>query len=265
MSLDILRDPRLRMVRWRDLVQLDRRAILHELMLPIPWLASSMILAQWGYPIPALFLSFIFFLTGLRVVHNAFHYALGLPRLLVELLMTTLSVLMLGSMHAVQFNHLQHHKHCLGENDVEGMCARFPWWQALLIGPWFPIRMHLHSLMVGNRRLRCWVLFELSLNVLVLLLAFACWDIPALRYHVTVMTLGQCLTGFFAVWTVHHDCDRSHHIARTLRGWLKNAISFSMFYHVEHHLFPRVPTCHLHELARRLDVAAPELQEKQVF
>jgi fatty acid desaturase len=70
---------------------------------------------------------------------------------------------------------------------------------------------------------------------------------------------------FFAVWTVHHDCDRSHHIARTLRGWLKNTVSFSMFYHVEHHLFPKVPTCWLHQLARRLDAVAPELQNKRVF
>jgi fatty acid desaturase len=38
-----------------------------------------------------------------------------------------------------------------------------------------------------------------------------------------------------------------------------------MFYHIEHHLFPKVPTCKLWLLARRLDVAAPELKDKQVF
>jgi fatty acid desaturase len=79
------------------------------------------------------------------------------------------------------------------------------------------------------------------------------------------MATGQCLAGFFAVWTVHHDCDRAHFIARTLRGRLKNLCSFGMFYHIEHHLFPQVPTCHLAHLAERLDAAAPELQTKQVF
>jgi fatty acid desaturase len=38
-----------------------------------------------------------------------------------------------------------------------------------------------------------------------------------------------------------------------------------MFFHVEHHLFPAVPTCHLPQLARRLDEAAPELTRLRVF
>ena len=45
----------------------------------------------------------------------------------------------------------------------------------------------------------------------------------------------------------------------------KAFVTYNMFYHVEHHLFPSVPTCHLPELARRLDGAAPELQRKLVF
>jgi fatty acid desaturase len=38
-----------------------------------------------------------------------------------------------------------------------------------------------------------------------------------------------------------------------------------MFFHVEHHLFPRVPTCRLRELARRLDAVAPDLARKRVY
>ncbi len=125
--------------------------------------------------------------------------------------------------------------------------------------------MHAHALTRGGGRLRLWVAAELAANAVWVALVFGVWDVAALRYHVTAMAVGQCLTAFFAVWTVHHDCDRSHYIARTVRGWLKNAASFSMFYHVEHHLFPRVPTCRLPQLARRLDAAAPELQEKRVF
>ena len=79
------------------------------------------------------------------------------------------------------------------------------------------------------------------------------------------MAVGQCLTAFFAVWTVHHGCDRTHYIARTLRHRIKNAITFNMFLHIEHHLFPAVPTCHLPELSRRIDRVAPELRSKIVF
>jgi fatty acid desaturase len=38
-----------------------------------------------------------------------------------------------------------------------------------------------------------------------------------------------------------------------------------MFRHIEHHLFPAVPTRHLAKLSERLDVAAPELKSKIVF
>ena len=96
-------------------------------------------------------------------------------------------------------------------------------------------------------------------------LALGLLELKPLHYHILAMAAGQCLTAFFAVWTVHHDCDRLRFIARTLRGRLKNVISFNMFLHVEHHLYPRVPTCHLARLAERLDAAAPELQQKRVF
>jgi fatty acid desaturase len=103
------------------------------------------------------------------------------------------------------------------------------------------------------------------LNLVGITLVFALLNVPALAYHIIAMAIGQCFTAFFAVWTVHHDCDRSHYIARTLRGTLISIVTFDMFYHVEHHLFPQVPTKHLPQLAERLDTAAPELQEKRVF
>jgi fatty acid desaturase len=46
---------------------------------------------------------------------------------------------------------------------------------------------------------------------------------------------------------------------------VKALITYNMFYHVEHHLFPAVPTCKLPILAGRLDAAAPEFATKKVF
>ena len=83
---------------------LRRFDVAHELTLP--WLLAALAAAHWRvYPL-ALLASFMFFLTGLRQVHNAYHYALGLPRAATEWVMFAMSVLMLGSMHAVQVNHL---------------------------------------------------------------------------------------------------------------------------------------------------------------
>ena len=86
--------------------------------------------------------------------------------------------------------------------------------------------------------------------------------VDALRYHVIAMGVAQCLTAFFAVWTVHHDTADARYPARTQRGRLRNFVSYHMFLHVEHHLFPQVPTCHLPTLARRLDRVMPDLQSE---
>lgn len=258
-------DSRLRAVQWRDLTDLGPAEIARELLLPVPWLALSLGFAAWRlYPL-ALFASFFFFLTGLRVAHDAHHYNLGLPRAATEWVLFTLSVLMLGSMHAVQFNHLRHHKHCLDENDVEARSARMAWWQAVLWGPAFPLVLHSAALRQGRPHTRTWICLELIANGAVIAAAFFLWPSRPLSYHVSAMAVGQCLTAFFAVWTVHHDCDPSRDIARTLRNRLKSRIAFDMFFHVEHHLFPRVPTCRLPELARRLDAVAPELARKRVY
>lgn len=89
------------------------------------------------------------FLTGLRQVHNAFHDALGLSHRAAERVMVLLGLVMLGSMHAIKFNHLRHYKDCLGEDDVEGMCARMGIVQTLLFGPIFPLVLHAHALRRG--------------------------------------------------------------------------------------------------------------------
>jgi fatty acid desaturase len=90
-------------------------------------------------------------------------------------------------------------------------------------------------------------------------------DVPFMKYHVIAMASGQCLASFFCVWTVHHDCDQSGMLARTLRGAMQNGITMNMFFHAEHHLFPCVPTCHLGLLAERLDHVAPEIKQTRVF
>ena len=238
---DIFHDPRLRAVGWRDLVPVTPFEILREPLLPAAWLAASLLTAAYGHQIIALGFSFVFFLTGLRLIHNAFHSALGLSRRATDVVLWIMSLVMLGSMHAVQFNHLRHHRLTLSEGDVEGRHADMPAWRALLFGPAFPILLHVTALRDGNRKLRATVRRRVASECRVDRLVFRGFDSSMLRYHVSAMAIGQCLTAFFAVWTVHHHCDRTHYIARTLRNKIKNGITFNMFLHIEHHLFPRVP------------------------
>jgi fatty acid desaturase len=258
-------DPRLRAVAWRDLTLLSRGEIAWELSISLPWLGASLVLGGEGLLLPALLCSFMFFLTGLRQSHNAQHYALGLSRPATEWALFALSGVMLGSMHAVQFNHLRHHRYCLGEQDVEGESARMPGWKVLLLGPLFPVRTHRAALRMGSARMRRWVSVELAMNVIVVAAACAPGASAALRYHVVVMIVAQCCSAFFAVWSVHHGCDPHGIHSRTTRSRLVSRLAYGMFYHLEHHLFPAVPTTHLGELARRIDRVAPELAHVDVF
>lgn len=265
MSLEIMRDPRVRSVEWKDLLSLSRWEIVKELLLVVPWVSTALVLAYQGWYLLALGFSFTFFLCGLRVVHNAYHYALGIPRLGTEWVMFILSLMMQSSMHSLQQTHLHHHKHCMDDEDAEAASARMKGWQAIVFGPYFYYLIHRKGIELANPRQRRWILAEFLAIIAWVAVVFGVLQIPVLTYHVIAMFVGQCLTAFFAVWTVHHDCDRSHFIARTLRSPVKSFIAFDMFFHVEHHLYPKVPTCHLSRLSKRLDKAAPELSEMQVF
>ena len=170
---------------------------------------------------------------------------------------------MLASMHAVQVTHLHHHRHCLEEEDDEGATARLSWWRSILIGPVFFIRLHLSAWRLASRRKRAWIGTELFCMAVSLAVALCLPGWIVLRCHMSAMLIGECLTGFFAVWTVHHGCS-AYEPGRTQRGGWLNLLSYSMFFHAEHHLFPGVPTPHLHELARRVDVVLPELSQRTV-
>ena len=261
----IFRDPRLKPVEWRDLVVVTRVEVVREILMPIFWLGGSLVAAEAHCYLLAFGLSFIFFLVGLRIVHNAFHGAVGLSGPLNEAVLWAMSLAMLGSMHAVRFNHLRHHRLALGDGDLEGRSALMPWWRALLFGPAFTFLLHCTAIRSGTKRLRARICGQLVMNAVWIVWVLGYSGSYVLRYHVIAMSAGHCLTAFFAVWTVHHHCDRTHFLARTLRNRIKNAITFDMFRHVEHHLFPAVPTCHLAKLSERLDVAAPELKQKIVF
>jgi fatty acid desaturase len=258
-------DAREYQIAWRDLAKTTPFDAVRELLLPLPWLAGSLILAEWHFYPLALALSFVFFLTGLRVVHGAFHYTLGLPRQATDLVMFCLSLMMFGSMHAVQWNHLRHHRHCLAEDDIEAMAARCSAFGALLLGPRFPFRLHRAALAGAQGAKRGWMIAELGGNVAVVAVVFGIAAPWLLGYHLLAMACGQCLTAFFAVWTVHHGCSRAGILARTVRNRFRAAITFSMFFHLEHHLFPQVPTARLHLLARRIDAAAPEMRHLLVW
>ncbi|MGV3541167.1 MAG: fatty acid desaturase family protein [Rufibacter sp.] len=254
----------LKKVEWKDLRHLSPREMLIENNLTIPWFIASMALAYFELYWLALPFSAFFFLTGHRQVHNGFHNSLGTNKFLTWLSLYLNSILLMISIHAVKFNHIRHHKYCLSEEDYEGKSAGMRWYGAILYGPVHVFKIHWVTLRIGNGCYRRNVLLEL-ISIAAFATAIFYFQIYFLMYHLLVMVVGEFLMAFAAVWTVHHGTHDNPEFARTQRTGWKNRITFSMFYHLEHHLFPAVPTIKLPELARRIDQALPELEKKKTF
>ncbi len=238
-------------VRWDDLTSLRRRDVLHELTLPLPWLIGS--LALYTSPLwPLGFVaSFMFFLCALRLNHEAIHGNLGLPRRWDYRVMHMLSAIMLGSNHADAFCHLKHHKHAGGPEDHEGHCSHMRWYQVLAYGPRFPVDLNVATWRHGGAAWRQRMVID-WLCIAGVAAICAAINVHALWMHLLAMSIAQCLTAFFAVWITHQGTLESGLAGRSQRGVLAK-VAYLMFYHREHHLFPRVPVSRLPRLADRLD------------
>ena len=241
--------------QWHDLVNYKPWETAKELSLPLPWLFIALWASTNQWYMLTLIASAYFFLACLRVSHNAFHYSLGLTRPATNAVMLVISVLMMTSMRATQYTHMLHHKHCLNEDDVEGSIAKLPFYEMLLNAPLFSIKLHIEALKNAKSKPQFWIKIELLLNILWMILVWFILDYDALKIHTIIMLLCHLVSPFFTVWSVHHDCDDSEHDSRTLRNPLMSLLAYNMLYHLEHHNYPAVPTCHLPELAKRLDRA----------
>lgn len=242
-------------VIWSDLTFLTARDTARELLLPLPWLALSLVLyASPLWPLGA-GASFVFFLCALRLNHEAIHGNLGLSRRGDRAILHVLSALMLGSNHAVCHGHMMHHKHMLGPDDYEGRCGHMTLREVLLYGPRFAYDLNrcawAGSNAAGRRRIALdWLLIAGTVA------AVLASGSRALMLHLAAMGVAQCLTALFAVWITHQGTAEQGLAGRSQRGiWAR--LAYLMFYHREHHLFPKVPVSRLPALAERLDTQVP--------
>lgn len=248
-------------IRWHDLAPMRRRDILRELTLPLPWLLLSWALYTSALWILGVIASFMFFLCALRLNHEAIHGNLGLSRAADSLVMHGLSFLMAGSNHAFAHGHLVHHRHAMGPDDFEGKCGDMTFGQILRYGPRFPIDVNRAAWAGSKPKARRRIVVDWLLNAV--MLALAIWIGGFLALHMAAMVVAQCMTAFFAVWITHRGASQAGIAARSQRGILARA-AYLMFYHREHHLFPKVPVHRLPDLAERLDRGVPNFAAERM-
>ena len=128
---------------------------------------------------------------------------------------------------------------------------------ALLHGPVFLPRLWLWAWRRSQRDLprRRWLLAEALWAVGVVAAGGALLSVaPAVLIYAALALLGSWVYPLLTVHLPHRNygetpLDQTH----TLRGVLVPAVFLELTYHLEHHLYPSVPSHHLAELSRRLD------------
>ena len=200
---------------------------------------------------------FFIFIAVVTVTHDVVHGSLGLSRRQTELALFVYGAILLESGHAYRASHLRHHRVFPGPDDPEGDPARLTLLGAIIGGPLF------------LPRLWCWALAQTKPGSAQrrLLIAECGWAIGVILVGMTLVPFTLAMVWYAALvvvgsWvypllTVHlphrHYGDTPLTQTHTLRGRIIPALFLELTYHLEHHLYPEVPSHHLPALSHRLE------------
>ena len=202
-------------------------------------------------------LVFLIFVAIVTVTHDVVHGCLGLTRRQSECALFFCGAFLLESGHAYRTTHLQHHRLFPNDDDPEGDPARMNLWTVLLYGPLFLPRLWIWAFRQNRSRprQRLWLLAEAGFALSVIILGILLWRVtPALLLYAALVITGSWVYPLLTVHLPHCNYgDTPLTQTHTLRGRIIPTLFLELTYHLEHHLYPQVPSHHLAELARRLD------------
>jgi beta-carotene hydroxylase len=215
------------------------------------------LVVAWGWWWATPIVMFGIFVAVVTITHDVVHRCVGLGRRATDWALFALGLVLLESGHAYQITHLQHHRLFPHKDDPEGYPAGLTFLGAVCYGPVFLVRLwwwaFRHS--AGRRAARAWLLAEAAAPIIAVVGGVALWTrYPALLWYAAMAIIGSWVYPLLTVYLPHHDYgDTPLTQTRTLRGRLIPAMFLELTYHLEHHLYPQVPSHRLAELARRLD------------
>jgi beta-carotene hydroxylase len=168
-----------------------------------------------------------------------------------------MGAVLLESGHAYRATHLRHHRVFPGPDDPEGDPARMSLLKAVLRGPLFLPQLWYWSYARSKPggAMRRWLVAEAAwaLAVPIAGIWLLPWT-PAVLVYATLAIVGSWVYPLLTVHLPHRDYgDTPLSQTYTLRGWIVPALFLELTYHLEHHLYPEVPSHNLPELSRRLD------------
>ncbi len=261
-SSDILDDlPSLAELGYDLLVTTSRQRFI-VLVRPFVCVALYAVFATFGWWPIAVLAVMALFITIVASAHDLVHQALGLPRRANEIMLSMIGLLVLESGHAYKVSHWQHHRRFPNDDDPEGDPARMPMWRAMLEGPIFLFRLWSWAWRRAPQE-RTWLVLEAGWFSAFIMIAVAVWpQTHTLLAYAILVVVGSWV---YPVLTVHlpHNVKGRNALFQTytLRGRMIPKIFLELTYHLEHHLYPAVPSHHYAELSKRLQ---PYLQQHGV-
>lgn len=211
--------------------------------------------AGWWWLTPVAM--FAVFVAVVTVTHDVVHRSLGLGRTGSDWALFTFGLILLESGHAYRATHLQHHRLFPSDQDPEGYPADLSFVGAVLYGPVFLIQLWVWAFRrsAQDRRQRIWLLAEATAPVAVIVGGVWLWPVtPWIAGYAGMAIAGSWVYPLLTVYLPHRDYgDDPLTQTSTMRGHIIPAIFLELTYHLEHHLYPQVPSHRLAELATRLD------------
>jgi len=200
---------------------------------------------------------FSIFVSVVTVTHDVVHGSLGVGRRSTDWALFLLGAVVLESGHAYRRTHHQHHRVFPGPDDPEGDPARLTLSSAIFYGPLFLPRLWWWALRRSRGRVsqRVWLLLEGGFAFGFVAGSFLLLPAtPAPLLYAGLVIAGSWFYPLLTVHLPHRDYGETPLTqTHTLRGRIVPALFLELTYHLEHHLYPQVPSHNLPELARRLD------------
>lgn len=238
-----------------DLLRISRIRAVISLAIPFGCVGAYFAFATMRlWPLAVISLVYLSFVTYGSISHDLVHRTFGLPRRWNELFLTVIELLAFRSGHAYRLAHLHHHARFPNDDDIEGAAAKMSFVRTLLEGVIFQPRIMIWSLR-RDRRNRATIALE---TILASGLLAACmvsvYATPVFAVYAVLMIMGSWIIPLVTSYVPHNPAGRTALLqTRLFRGKVASVIALEHLYHLEHHLYPKVPHHNWPALARRLD------------
>ncbi len=204
------------------------------------------------WPLALVVIPIIYLTTG-AALHDLLHKTLGLPERLHGVLLALMGGLILESGHTLQATHQVHHRKLHTSADPEGYVDRYG--NLRTLGEGLFCKHYLACWVMRNRpNVRRWVIAEgMWAQVAILSGVLLALRFPVFGVYIAATVMGSWLFPLVGVKLVHRDPGRDVlQGTKTFRGVVVSRFGCGLSYHLEHHLYPRVPGHQLRHLSERL-------------